>query len=42
MGLASGTIKYAIDIVKIAEKSAKDSGTKSACAARLKKFAEEY
>lgn len=42
MGLASGTIKYAIDIVKLAEKSAKDSGTKSACAARLKKFAEEY
>lgn len=42
MGLAAGTLKYAIDIIKGAEKVAKDSGTKGACAARQKKFVDEY
>jgi hypothetical protein len=42
MGIAAGTIKYAIDIIKTAEKNTKDSGTKTACAARQKKFTEEY
>lgn len=42
MGLAAGTIRYAIDILKNAEKLSKDSGTKTACNTRMKKFTEEY
>lgn len=38
MGLAGGTIKFAIGILQQAEKMAKDSGTKSACLTRMKVF----
>lgn len=41
MGLAAGIIKYAINSLLTAEKSAKDSGTKAACGARMKVFKEE-